>query len=75
MKGCGSVRFGSVGFGGRRKGTGGEGTGGEGKVEWSGVERCLGSSRRGVEWVGEGRDVVGIEKAVLYQEGGWKGLG
>lgn len=66
----GSVRFGSVRLGGRRKGTGGEG-----KVEWSGVERCLGSSRRGVEWVGEGRDVVGIEKAVLYQEGGWKGLG
>lgn len=60
----GWVRFGSVGFGGRRKGTGGEG-----KVEWSGgMWLELG-------WVGEGPDVEGIEKAVLYREGGWKRLG
>lgn len=57
------VRFGSVGrWSGRRKGTGGEG-----KVEWSGG--------MWLELGGKERDVEGIEKAVLYQEGGWKGLG
>lgn len=58
--------LGSVGW----EGGVGEGKGGEGKVEGARVGIGL-----GLGWVGEGPDVEGIEKAVLYQEGGWKGLG